>query len=274
MIPGLMIVLIAGCVPRYSVAPGPPLRSASLQDLLNGLDRRTQAIDTLKALMKIRSERQAGLTASLHFSRSPEGVPPSLRLRGFDPFGGTLFDLVWSNNRVLLTIPGQGRVLESGPEKGGGPSLPPEFGLEAAELRLAVSAMVGPFVEPGEIPVLEETGSDYLIHLIRVSGGEGRLTKRLWIERSRFRLIREEIFERAPSTEGLHSGAASEEGATVVEFIDYQPRSVPAGAEIDWPGRVIVTRPGYGAGRGNRLELDFVEVHPNAAISPEEYRIP
>jgi hypothetical protein len=59
-----------------------------------------------------------------------------------------------------------------------------------------------------------------------------------------------------------------------VEFIDYQPRSVPAGAEIDWPGRVIVTRPGYGAGRGNRLELDFVEVHPNAAISPEEYRIP
>lgn len=271
-----MTIVMSGCGPRYSIAPEPPLLSASLKDLLDRLDHRTQSIQTLKALLTIRSERQAAVTSSLFYSRSPEGAPPSLRVKGFDSFGRTLFDLIWSNDRVLLTIPGQGRVLESGPDKREGPSLPAEFGLEAAELRQAVSAMVGPFVESGEIPVLEQVGPNYLIHLIRVSGGGGRLTKRLWIERSRLRLIREEIFERAGSTEGPDSAAVSEEEATVVEFLDYQPRSVPAGAEIDWPDRLVIIKikPRAGTGEESRLELKFIEVQPNAVISPEEFRIP
>lgn len=270
----LLIVLIAGCGPRYSVAPEPPLRSASLRDLLDRLDRRTQSIQTLKALMKVSTERQAGVTASLLFSRSSEGVAPSLRLKGFDPFGGTLFDLIWSNNRVLLTIPSQGRVLEGAPDKRGVPSLPAELGLEAAELRLAVSAIVGPFLESGDIPVLEQVGSNYLIHVIRVSGGGGQLTKRLWIERTHFRLIREEMFERTGSTVVPDSAAVSEDEATVVEYLDYRPQSVPAGAEIEWPDRLVITKPRAGTGEEHRLELKFIEVHPNAAISSEEYRIP
>jgi hypothetical protein len=269
-----MIVLIAGCGPRYSVAPEPPLRSASLRDLLDRLDRRTQSIQTLKALMKVSSEKQPGVTSSLLFSRSTEGVAPSLRLKGFDPFGGTLFDLVWSNNRVWLSIPSQGRVLESTPDKRGVPSLPAELGLEVAELRLAVSAVVGPFMESEDIPVLEQVGSNYLIHVIRITGGGGQLTKRLWIERNQFRLVREEIFEQASAMVGPNIAAVSEDQATVVEYLDYQPRSVPAGAEIEWPDRLVITKPRAGAGEEHRLELKFLEVHPNAAISSEEYRIP
>jgi hypothetical protein len=269
-----MIVLIAGCGPRYSIAPESPLRTATLRDLLDRLDRRTQSIQTLKALMKVSSEKQAGVTASLLFSRSTEGVTPSLRVKGFDPFGGTLFDLIWSNNRVLLTIPSQGRVMESAPDKRGVPSLPAELGLEVAELRLAVSAIVGPFMESDDIPVLEQVGSNYLIHVIRVTGGGGQLQKRLWIERSQFRLVREEIFERAGSMVGPNIAAVSEDEATVVEYLDYQPRSVPAGAEIEWPDRLVITQPRAGAGPEHRLELKFLEVHPNAAISSEEYRIP
>jgi len=269
-----MMVLIGGCGPRYVIVPQAPLLSASLQDLLGRLDRRTRSIETLKALLEIRSDRQAAVTARLYFSRQPEGAPPSLRLTAFDPFGGTLFDLIGSNDRVLLTIPSQGHVVESGPANGGSLLLPAESGLEASELRLAVSALVGPYVEAGEVPVLEQVGPDYLIHLIRVSGGGGRLAKRLWIERSGLRLTREEIFEPAGPSVDPNGSAAAEDKATVVEFLDYRPRSVPAGAEIDWPDRVVMTKPPAGTGEPARLELKFVEVRPNAAISPEEYRIP
>lgn len=271
---GLMVALIAGCGPRYAVAPEAPLRSASLHDILNRLDRRTEAIQTLKALMTIHSDGQGSVTASLFYSRAAGTVPTSLRVNGFDPFGRTLFDLIWSNHRVLLKIPSQGRVLEGVPDRRGEPSLPGELGLEAGDLHRAVSAVVGPFVESGEIPVLEEVGSNYLVHLFRVSGGGGRLMKRLWIERTRFQLIREEIYEPADSRIRPDSDAVSENDATVVEFFDYQARSVPAGAEIEWPDRLVITTPRSGSAKGRRLELKFLEVHPNAVISRDEYQMP
>ncbi len=255
----LMIVLIGGCSPRYLVAPEPPLLTATVQELVGRLDERTRSIQTLKALVTIYPQGQPAVTASLFFSRSANDGPPSVRLKGFDPLGRTLFDLVSAGDRVRLTIPGEGRVLESGPDKQDDPSLP----VHAAELRLAVSALVGPFIEPGELPVIERAGASYLIHLIRVSGAEGRLTKRLWFERGRLQLIREEIFE---------SDVGSK--AAAVEFLDYRTRSGPAGSKIDWPDRLILTRPGTDSDRGGRLELEFHEVQPNALISPEEFRIP
>lgn len=277
-----MVVLIGGCAPRYSVAPEPPLLSASLQDLLGRLDRRTRSIDTLKALLTIRTENQAAFTASLLFSRSLSGDPPSLRLKGFDPFGRTLFDLISSHGRILLTIPGEGRVLEGGPGKRDGSLLQSEIGLEAAELRQAISALVGPFVGSGEIPILERVGPNYLIHLVRISGVGGRLTKRLWFERGRLRLIRVEIYGVGGLSEGSKPDGQSENEVTVVEFLDYQPRPIPAGAEIDWPDQVVITQPrtelrnktGGESNRKSRLELKFQEVRPNAVISPEEFRIP
>jgi len=258
------MVLTSGCTARYAVVPQPPLQTASLAELMTRLDHRTQSIETLKALLSIRAEGQPSVTASLFFSRSAGGGPPSLRLKGFDTFGRTLFDLISSNNRVLLSIPPEGRVVEIGPGEGSPPSMSGEMGLEAAELRQAVSALVGPFMESGEIPVLENIGTNYLVHLIHISGASGELTKRLWFERTNLRLIREEIFE---------TGTESA-GPTVVEFLDYRSWPVPAGAEIDWPDRVIVTRPRIGDGEPDRLQLDFREIRPNATISPEEYRIP
>ncbi|MBI3812301.1 MAG: hypothetical protein HY283_08880 [Nitrospirae bacterium] len=254
-----MTVLIAGCGPRSTVSPEQPLLMATAPELIGRLDERTKSIQTLKALVTIHPEGQPAMTASLSFARSANDGPPSVRLKGFDPFGRTLFDLVSAGDKVRLTIPGEGRVLKSGPNKQDDPLLP----VHAAELRLAVSALVGPFVGPGEVPVLERAGASYLIHLIRVSGAEGRLTKRLWFERGRLQLVHEEIFE---------NDAGSK--AAAVEFFDYRTQSGPAGSRIDWPGRLILTRPGAGSDRGGRLELEFQEVHPNAVIPPDEFKMP
>lgn len=248
-----MIVLIGGCSPRYSVAPEPPLLTATVQELIGRLDQRTKSIQTLKALVTIRTEKQPAVTASLFFSRSTEGGPPSLRLKGFDPFGRTLFDLISVGDQVRLTIPGEGRVFDNGPDKQDDPSLP----VQAAELRLAVSALVGPFVEPGEIPVIERTGTIYLIHLIRVLGAEGRLTKRLWFERGHLTLEREELFKE------------KDDAATFVEFYNYRSLS-----GIEWPDRITITRRQDEFHEESRVTLEFHEVHPNAAIPPEEFRIP
>ncbi|HEY5593646.1 MAG TPA: hypothetical protein VIL61_00615 [Nitrospiria bacterium] len=248
-----MIVLIGGCSPRYRVSSEPPLLTATVQELVARLDERTRSIQTLKALVTIRSERQPAVTASLSFSRSADGGPPSLRLKGFDPFGRTLFDLVSTGDRVRLTIPGEGRVLEGGPDKREDPSLP----VQSAELRLALSALVGPFVEPGEIPVVERTGAVYLIHLVRVSGAEGRLTKRLWFERSHLTLEREELFQ--------EKGHA----ATIVEFYDYRSLS-----GVDWPDRITITRRQDEFHEASRVTLEFHEVRPNAVIPPTEFQIP
>jgi hypothetical protein len=193
------------------------------------------------------------VTASLFFSRSANDGPLSIRLKGFDPFGRTLFDLISVGDRARLTIPGEGRVLESGPDKPDDPSLP----VHAAELRLAVSALVGPFVGPGEIPVIERVGTNYLIHLIRVSGAEGLLTKRLWFERSHLKLEREELFKE------------KEDAATWVEFYDYRSLS-----GIDWPDRITLTRQQDEVHEASRVTLQFHEVHPNAVIPPDEFKIP
>jgi len=105
--------------------------------------------------------------------------------------------------------------------------------------------------------VMEETGAVYRVLLIRVTGAEGRLTKRFRFERGRLRLEREELFD--------DKGAAP----TVVEFDGYQSRS-----GIDWPGRLSITRPGEGGSKPSRVTLQFKEVHPDAVIAPEEFRIP
>ncbi len=249
----LIVVLIGGCSPRYSVIPEPLRLTATVHELIGRLDQRTRSIQTLKALVTIRSERQPAVTASLSFSRSVDGGPPSLRLKGFDPLGRTLFDLISVGDQARLTIPREGRVLESGPDKPDDPSLL----LHTAELRLALSALVGPFVEHGEIPVIERTGATYLIHLVRISGAEGRLTKRLWFERSHLTLKREELFK------------GKDEAETVVEFYDYRSLS-----GIDWPGRITITRRQDEFHEESRVTLEFREVHPNAVISPEEFKIP
>ena len=256
----LILILIAGCGPRYKAAPETPLLSASLEELVDRLNERERSIRTLRALLTIRSTGRPGVTGSLSFSRSSAGGPPSLRLKGFDPLGGTLFDLISAGDRVWISVPVERRVFEGALEEFNDPSLP----VRADDIQQLVLAAVGPWIEPGELPVLERLETMYLIHLIRVSGTEGRLTKRLWFERGRLRLIRAEWFGGDKRSDHGEDGAGA-----VVEFDDYQVRS-----GIDWPGRIAVTRSKDASDEAAGLRLEFREVHFNSVIAPEELRLP
>lgn len=271
----LMMILTSGCADRYQVAPEPTPLSVSLKDLVDHLDKRMQSIQTSRSLLTIHPAGRPPMTGSLSFSRSASGGPPSLRLKGFDLLGRTLFDLISVGDRVRAVIPAQQRIIESPSDQLDDPSLP----MPGSEMQQVISIAVGPLIELDETPVLEQQGALYIVHLIRVSATgsdrEGRLTKRLWFERHRLRLIRAEWFGRGEPVHGepvqgepLGEGELFGDGDRVVTAVEFQNYQTWSG--IDWPGRMIVIR----LQDESRLTLEFHEVHFNIAISPEEFQLP
>ena len=278
----LGVILIGGCTTRQRVVPDLPLQSASLASLVDRLGERTRSIQTLKALVVIRPEGRPAVNGSLMLARSDEGGAAFFRLKGFDWLGRTLFDIGSDGDRIRIVVPSQDRVIEGRLDGLDDSGLP----LPAAELRRLVSTVLGPYIGPDEIPVLEEQGRMYLIHLIRLPEGtpgkEGRLTRRLWIERTHMRLVRVELFGPAEITGTADLSGDGPRAVSAVEFEDYSIYAGRDGPRMAWPGRLILTRPAGQAGwakrdgdlAGSRLILEFREVHLNPDIPPGEFRLP
>lgn len=251
-----------GCVPFSSVGGEESLQSASLAELLAGLQARTTAIASLKALMTVRPARGPSFTASLEYGRSGEDHQMEYRLRGFDLLGRTLFDGVGSADGLRVVLPGRPEAYEG---KEDDPVFP-GGAVRISEIRGLIGAALGPFVEPGEIPLLEETGAFYRINLVRVvpteSGPEGRWSKRLWFERRRLRMVREELFREGETSRP----------SLLVELEEYRPWPNRSGEAVDWPRTIRLDRPGSGPEEGFPLEVEFLEVRFNADLAPGKFQ--
>jgi hypothetical protein len=177
---------------RVPVAETEKPKEANLEDLVKLLESRYRDIDTLKALVKVEARTPEGKNTFhgiLLFKR-----PDHLRLQGFDFLGRTLFDLIARGEEVRIHLPGEDRVLseeiDSYPFFGEG-----KTSVRLTDLLEVLGASGGIYLDPTAIPALEKDQTAYILYLFYMQEPRAVLLKKLWLERSHFRLVREEIFD-------------------------------------------------------------------------------
>jgi hypothetical protein len=219
----------------------------------------------LKGLFKVQVKGPG-----LPFSQRVQGAvffrrPQALRLQGFTPFGGELFEFVLGDDRYRLRIPPMGQHLSGSlAELDRAGDLRSPFRLSL----LAMSGAVGIAPVPKTATVqLSEDGGRYRLDVLApgLSGGpeEGRITRRIWFERRALQVVQEERLT-----------AAGEIDATL-QCEDFRPvgEGTPEGlpqSPAAQPGELIV-RPFKitaedGQGRG-WLVLTFQEMIPNPPLT-------
>ena len=170
-----------------------PIKEATLLELLEQLSRRTDQIETINVLVSAHIGGRPSAKMSLFWK-----TPDTLRLVGFGPLGKTLFEFILGDDGVEWRVPGRQPVVSESVEAlvPSVQMLHPGFPVTVQELVYMTRVLTGPLFDPGELPFLETTDQHFLISAVRLEGGEARLTKRLWIERRKLHLVRQDFFEK------------------------------------------------------------------------------
>jgi hypothetical protein len=260
-----MCLLLAGCALFAPKEEAPPLKQATAEELTALLRQRESAIQSIKGLFS--AKIRGGL---LPIASRVEGAvyyrrPNALRLRGFTPVGGELFELVQVDDQYKLRLPTMGRVLAGRQSDMG------EMGKLARPFQLSVWAMGGLLgtgaIAKGETVKLVEDGERYRLD---VSGPPVDQTKRpvlqrrLWFDRHDLLVVQEERL-----------GPTGEVEATI-RYEDFRPIDEgavePVAAQAPGPGRLL--RPFKisledGRGQGS-VQVTFHEIVPNQTLKAEE----
>jgi hypothetical protein len=191
----VLAALLAACAARQPPSGDPfsghPLRTASAEELARVVDDAAAAVVSLKGKLTLELEERAGAERrscrGALAARNPwTGVPfPGLYVQGTRPPLPTLFTLVSDAERFWLHVPSD-RIVYTGPlavraDLGARGTRAPS--LDARDLLRAL------FVEPlGGDPIeVEEEPAAYAVEVRR----DGRVRRRLWVERRRFAVQRE-----------------------------------------------------------------------------------
>ena len=247
----LLLLWLPGCSAKRVSAPvveAGLAGEASLEELIELMDRRYQELTTLKALLRVEAKMPSGNGAFygiLLFRR-----PDQLRLKGLDLLGRPVFDLLTRGEEVQIYLPREDRTLTEGIESF------PFFGERDALLKLSdllevLGASGGAYLDPALIPALEKGKSVYILYLFFLQDSRAILYKKLWLERIHFRLVREEIFDTAGQRR------------LTIYFDDYQK------IEDQWrPLKVRAeTREDY------QMSLDYSEVKLNPLLGAEDFSL-
>lgn len=188
---GLFLVLVVspvGCMRNIrSVSPPRIQKDASLEELLALYELRYRALTSVKALVKVQLDSPSlgshGFQAALLLLR-----PQTFQLTGFDPFGGTLFDLVSRGGERRLIVSGRDQSSRWGELINlGGPIEPGFFDF------LGI-----PRVDPPELAVLEKGQDAFNLLVVRPGpAGSARLRKKYLIEREEFRAVQTTYYTEA-----------------------------------------------------------------------------
>ena len=265
-----LYLLVGGCATRVPEVPE-LFRDASADELVQLLEARASAIQTMKGLFKVQVKGPG-----LSFAKRVQGAiffqrPQALRLQGFTPFGGELFEFVLDDGRYRLRIPSSGQRY-AGPvaELDRSQDISRPFRLSL----LAMTCVVGIAPVPQGAPVqLAEEGARYRLDVFssanREDGGEPKLSRRIWFERRTLQVTQEErltptgeVDAKLQCEDYRPLAAAGEQGtpqATAASHQDIFVRPFKITAE---------DAQGEGA-----LVMTFEEMIPNPSLTPKELGI-
>jgi hypothetical protein len=243
----LLPFTLPGCA-WFAPAPEEVLREATAEELVALLEQRAALIQSMKGLFKVQV-RGPGLIfaqrvqGAMYFQR-----PRALRLQGFTPFGGELFEFVLGGDRYLLRLPSTGES-RSGTlaELDRSADLARPFRLSL----FAISGVVGIAPVPKESRVdLVEDGARYRLDVL---AGASPM-RRLWFERQTFQVVQEERLTPLGQVDAR------------LRCEDFRPVPSQAEGTLVKPFKITAED---GQGEGS-LILTFQEVIPNPSLTPRD----
>ncbi len=260
-------LFLSGCVGR-PWRMEPPLREATAEQLIDLLRAREAAIQTLKGLFRAQIKGPG-----IPIAQRVEGAmfyrrPNALRLQGFNPLGGELFEFVLGDDLYRLRLPAMGQVFT------GRLAELERMGKLGRPFQLSVWAVTGAVgiasVSKDEKVLLSEEGDRYRLDVFlpgETEGGHaGRPIRRIWFERRSFQVVREDRL------------TAEGEVEATMQCEDFRPVDIsPKDLSIS-PGTDGMDTPMLkpfkismrdGRGQGTVL-LTFHEIVPNPQLRPDE----
>lgn len=256
---------LTGCAvqnrrPLPPAPPAPSLQSATLQELLEKVERQQDAIQTLDATVQIEptvTSEQRGEIITYRDVRAFLLIrkPAHLRMIGQYPVvRNTAFDLVSDGARFGLYVPSKNRYIV-GNSQGGKRSKSPLENLRPQHIldALLVEGLAAGR-EEAALEVATESQKSYYIVLIlrRRDAGGLLLARKLWFERENLTLARLQIFD---------STGAVETDARYSSYAEF--------SGIHYPQQIVFDRPQDDYG----LMLTVAEMEFNQPLEDDKFQM-
>ena len=251
----LTISLILGaCTPGLrNMAPN---KEATSEELFNLFFERKKEHQTVKAMVSFSIHPNQGVRRTLNGILSFNSG--NLRFQGFDSFGRTLVDLILlKNNFYKISLGGEpsvkghltdrGRLVDR-PEKRRSEEIDWNFWLKMMkELHYGGN----PVIEEENVFFIEKGAGDLTCSIFEIRAPQARLLKKIWLERSFFYPVKEEIYE---ERNGSYSTAGT------FYFSEFNEKN-----KGSWPGRIQVKS------KEGELEIEFLEINFTPSFSVDTF---
>ncbi|MFQ5589017.1 MAG: hypothetical protein ACE5F7_09270 [Nitrospiria bacterium] len=193
IVAGLSLVfLLSACAKQIKPAPVVVQKDATLEELLEIYKQRLRMRMPMKALIQVEADLGARGRHTIQSAwRSSKG---DIQLMGFNPFGGTLFELNVDADSFFLKIPSESREFEG----------ELDFFDAAAGKQIPVGSLdFLRWVQRGGTPdtafprvaMLEKDARFFVLYLFTMTQGRAVLEEKVFIERTAFRVKRVERFD-------------------------------------------------------------------------------
>jgi hypothetical protein len=251
----------AGCA-LFSPTGETELPQTKADELTALLRQREAAVQTMKGLFS--AKVKGGL---LPIASRVEGAvyyrrPDTIRLRGFTPIGGELFEFVQHDDAYVLRLPTMGRVLSGKRSEMG------EMGKLARPFQLSVWAMggvlgTGSIAKEETVKLIEETERYRLeVYAAGERTGQKRIPiRRLWFDQKTLLVVQEDRLNGSGDVDAM------------IQYEDFRPvgERLPASGSVSDQRLLRPFKISLEDGRGQgSVQVLFHEIQPNPHLKGDE----